>query len=276
MGFYEDSSKRALVFRDTMNLCSENTVLSQAVAQSIASQKIYYDCETSAEKIFDTLHAENECAIHVTRNRTFQAAEKYVKTGKKVCVLNFASSTSPGGGVWGGAGAQEECLCRCSTFYPALEAVKKDFHDRHISLLKSGKMNGLYNDDIIFTPDVVVFKTDTVLPETRPQSQWYKVDVITCAAPNLRRRPEISAEGLFEIHKTRLEKILAVAAKHKAEVIVLGAFGCGAFMNPPSLVSKAEKEVILKYAPYFKEIEFAVFCPPHYSTNYEAFKRELG
>ena len=205
-----------------------------------------------------------------------------------MCVLNFASSTNPGGGVAHGSGAQEECLCRCSSLYPALLAAKKDYHEKHIRLLHDGKMNALYNDDIIFTPDITVFKTDTLLPVTMPETEWYKVDIITCAAPNLRERPsnsynpnsgktkpEISDNELFELHKNRLAKIMAVAAENKADVLIFGAFGCGAFQNPPELVARAENEVIRKYGKCFKEIEFAVFCPPHDDSNFVAFEKEF-
>jgi uncharacterized protein (TIGR02452 family) len=47
----------------------------------------------------------------------------------------------------------------------------------------------IHNDDIIYTPGVTVFKTDTAMPELMPESDWYDVDVITCAAPNLRNQP---------------------------------------------------------------------------------------
>ena len=45
--------------------------------------------------------------------------------------------------------------------------------------------NALHNDDIIYTPNVVVIKDDdhNLLAET------FMVDVITCAAPNLREKP---------------------------------------------------------------------------------------
>ena len=286
MGFYEDRQKRVEIFEDTMNLCRENRILVESVKSSIKNQKVYDGNKIEFNKLFSDVSSENEVQIAVSMKRSFEAAEYYVKAGKKVCVLNFASSTSPGGGVTGGSGAQEECLCRCSTLYPALMAVKSEFHDRHIALLKSGKMNALYNDDIIYTPDVMVMKTDTVLPKKMIEDDWYKVDVITCAAPNLRERPsnrfnpnsgsskpKISEKELKELHKIRLAKIMTVAAEHGADVLVLGAFGCGAFQNPPELVAEAEKKVIANYGKYFKVIEFAVFCPPHDKKNYEAFEK---
>ena len=46
--------------------------------------------------------------------------------------------------------------------------------------------NPINNADIIYTPDVTVFKTDTGRPKLMNEAEWYDVDVITCAAPNLR------------------------------------------------------------------------------------------
>lgn len=42
--------------------------------------------------------------------------------------------------------------------------------------------NAIHNDDIIHTPDVVVFKTDTAYPKLMEEFDWYHVNVITCAA----------------------------------------------------------------------------------------------
>ena len=42
---------------------------------------------------------------------------------------------------------------------------------------------------------------------------------------------KITDKELLAIHKKRLRRILDVALNNKVETIVLGAFGCGAFMN---------------------------------------------
>ncbi|MFR2736293.1 MAG: poly(ADP-ribose) glycohydrolase domain-containing protein [Blautia producta] len=36
----------------------------------------------------------------VSGKRTLEASESYAKQNKRVCVLNFASATNPGGGMW--------------------------------------------------------------------------------------------------------------------------------------------------------------------------------
>ncbi len=49
--------------------------------------------------------------------------------------------------------------------------------------------NPLHNDDCIYTPKVTVFKTDTAEPKLMPEADWYQVNVITCATPNLHMMP---------------------------------------------------------------------------------------
>lgn len=49
--------------------------------------------------------------------------------------------------------------------------------------------NSLNNDDCIFTPAVKVFKSNISFPRLLPESEWWEVDVLTCAAPNLRNTP---------------------------------------------------------------------------------------
>lgn len=148
--------------------------------------------------------------------------------------------------------------------------------------------NPLYNDDCLYTLGVVVFKSDTSSPERMEEKFWYQVDVLTCAAPNLRKRPSnsmnphagktaanIRNSSLYELHMKRLECVFKAAAANKAEVLVLGAFGCGAFCNPPAVVAKAFAAVQKKYVGYFETIEYAVFCKNHETENYDTFRREL-
>ena len=144
--------------------------------------------------------------------------------------------------------------------------------------------NPLHNDDIIYTRDVLVIKDDDYNPLDEP----FYVDVITCAAPNLRENPSnglnpdegdpdsISNAELLELHKSRARKILASAAYNEAEVVILGAFGCGVFRNPPEVVASAYKTVVDEFRGYFDAIEFAVYCRPGDSRNYDVFNRVLG
>ncbi len=275
-----DRENRAKVFADTRRLYQENERLKAAVAASAAAQRLVLEGDRLAshagEKRFDA-----PAKVLVSPKRSFEAASGY--PGEKVCVLNFASASQPGGGVVTGAGAQEECLCRCSTLYPCITV--QDMWTRFYTPHRRAH-DPLHNDDCIYTPGVTVFKTDTALPELMPEKDWYTVDVISCAAPNLREKPSNSynpADGdraaalsdadLCALHEKRMRRILDVAADQGAEVMILGAFGCGAFMNPPEIAAEGIRRAVQDYLYCFKTIEFAVFSGPVPSENYMAFKR---
>jgi len=270
------------IFEDTKNLCEKNGRIKDSLAKSVKNQKLILEGEDLP--VVDKSRFTDNAKVTVSTKRTFEAASGYV--GQKVAVHNFASATNPGGGVTRGSSAQEECLCRCSGLYFCLSVpdMMKGFYYPH----RNAK-NPINNADIIYTPDATVFKTDTSRPKLMDEKDWYDVDVITCAAPNLRKRPsnqfnqdngdrsvKVSDKELLEIHKKRLTRILDVAALNGAEVVILGAFGCGAFQNKPEVVARAAKEVIADYLHTFKTIEFAVYCSPRDDTNFKVFKRVMG
>ena len=58
--------------------------------------------------------------------------------------------------------------------------------------------------------------------------------------------------------RAKLEVLLGVCALHGADVLVLGAFGCGGARNPPEMVAAACRSVIEEYAGFFSDIYFAV------------------
>lgn len=271
--------KNIEIFQDTTKLINENTRLNEAVAYSRNNQKLYLEKNSAGADITDRKFVNTN--IIVSRKRSFEAASQYAREGKKVCVLNFASATNPGGGVTHGSSAQEEALCRCSTLYPCLNTNEfwEDFYREHRK-----ENNPLYNADCIYTPGVVVFKSDVSFPERMREDEWYTVDVLTCAAPNLRRYPsnvmnpnagsqaaEISLDELVKLLEKRIERIFAIANEWKAEVLILGAFGCGAFCNPPEIVAGEFAKVQEKYRGCFETIEYAIYCRDYESANYDEF-----
>ena len=274
MGRFENAE----VFRDTERMCRENGRLRAAIAASRKGQRLI--AEGAAVGSVDMNRFEEEATVVVSPKRTFEAAVAYAGR-MRTCAHNFASATNPGGGVVNGSSAQEEALCRCSTLYFNLNV--RDMWDGFYTPHREAH-NPLHNDDIVYTPGVVVFKSDTAYPRTLAESEWKTLDVITCAAPNLRERPsnrmnagdgdvqvEISAADLQGLHERRLMRILDVAAANGAEAIVLGAFGCGAFRNDPKVVAAAAKAVVADYLHAFRTIEFAVYCRPGDTANYDAF-----
>ena len=253
------------IFNDTLEQCRNNDILRQAAVRSTAEQYILHDGDSLELKGEKQIYPAD---IAVSSMRTIEAAEKYKDS--KVCILNFASSKNPGGGVVNGAKAQEECICRITTLYPCLasEEIMNGFYRPHRTMFR----DTLYNDDLIFTPDVLCIKTDTAAPSARPQEEWFKTDVITCASPNLSAYTKVSDDVLEKIQLKRLERVFITAVNNGAESFILGAFGCGAFRNPPEVVASVMKQLTDKYRYYFRNIEFAVYCPPKNMRNYEIFR----
>ena len=266
------------VFEDTMNQYKNNSRLKAAVSNSVANQKF-----TGAYETVDLPQSEGYSpTVTVSGKRSLEAAVEYAKQGMKTCVLNFASASNPGGGVTHGSSAQEESICRCSTLYPCLNTgdMWGCFYTPH-----RYANNPLYNDDCIYTPDVYVIKSDTSVPKLLPESEWQKVNIITCAAPNLRPKPSnsmnpgagdkqanVTDTQLYELLTSRIRRIFEIAAVNGNEALILGAFGCGAFMNPPSIVANVFSEQLKTFRGYFKAIEFAVFHTERETQNYNTFK----
>ena len=109
-------------------------------------------------------------------------------------------------------------------------------------------------------------KTDEDLPQRMPKEDWVKVDVITIAAPDLRDDSRILARSmnddgifmsnaeLFGYHVKRAIHMLTCAAAKGADILVLGAFGCGAFRNDPEVVARAFKTAINEFRRYLHRL----------------------
>lgn len=270
------------VFEDTRAYYTENPTLAEAVKESRDHTAFH-----PADDYPKLPEAKGEGRITVTNSKTFQAAMEQNRNhpGQRIAVLNFASPTNPGGGVKRGSSAQEESLCRCSTLYPTID--QRWLWDKYYTPNRNAH-DPVGTDACIYSPGVVICKTDDSIPVRLPPEEFVTVDVLTCAAPNLRERPwnpynpgsgsavSLTKEQQVEIHLKRAKHILHIAASHGAEILILGAFGCGAFRNDPEAVAAAYRDVLAEYGKYFDEIEFAVYCRGYETGNYDAFRRILG
>ena len=273
------------IFHDTQAYYRENEKLAAAVEASRMATVLY-----SADHYPELPQLEDDAPagkVVISKGKTFETAMRLLDElpGRKVAVLNFASATNPGGGVKSGSSAQEECLCRCSTLYPTLDRrwLWQQFYDVNRALA-----DNRHTDDCIYSPGIVICKSDTAFPERLSEHEWRIVDVITCAAPNLRNEPanwynpdtgaplRMDPDELYRLHLQRARHILHIAAANGVNALVLGAFGCGAFANDPSIVAQAYRDVLPEYLSRFDRIEFAIYCRDFETENYSAFKAVLG
>ena len=273
--------ERIKVFEDTMDWIKNDPDLSASIPVAKKNTTVYFEDDYpdfDITKIKDTV-------ITVSGDRSYDAAMRLHRQNPdaKIAVMNFANAFHAGGGVTKGSSAQEECLCRTSTLYPLLyrKYLRDTFYKHHYDL-NTPKAT----DSLVYTEGVIICKTDEDLPKRMPKEDWVTVDVITIAAPDLREKSNKHAPlvnggtymnnaELFGYHVKRAIHMLTCAAAKKADILVLGAFGCGAFENNPEVVARAYKTALQEFPKVFDRIEFAVYCSPKSSRNYEVFNREL-
>lgn len=268
------NNKMVEVFRDTTKWIESDETLSSSVNESIRKTKVYY--ENDYPEYADDKHGDTE--ITVSRDKTFQAAIRLRKENpdKKIAVMNFANAFVSGGGVTKGSRAQEESLCRTSTLYPVI--ARPEMHNSYYAHNR-GLSDPRATDSLIYSEDIIICKTDDDIPKRMAKEDWVKVDVITIAAPNLNSRHypgfTMSDAELFDIHLKRAVHMLTVAASKGAQILILGAFGCGAFKNNPEIVSKAYRKALKQFDGIFEKIEFAIYCNEHEANNYISFSKEF-
>jgi uncharacterized protein (TIGR02452 family) len=203
-------------------------------------------------------------AIAVTDESTVEAVIRLGgRAGGSLACLNFASAKHPGGGFLGGAHAQEESLARASALYACLQrqpshyARNRDHPSAH------------YLDLAIFSPHVPFFRDDAGGWLERPML----ASVITCAAPNasaLRQQGAFDPAAVAATLRRRAAFVLAVAAHHGVEQLVLGAWGAGVFGNDPAVVAEAFAGALdASFAGAFAEVVFAI--PGAGRPNHDAF-----
>lgn len=268
------------IFNDTMKWLQSDSTLSKSTDEMIEKVKVYPEGFHSS-RIFKPVISE----VHFEENLTLLAAKKYAQMGNKTAILNFANPIEPGGGVLRGANAQEESLCRESNLYPSLCSKKAaEFYNLHKSIMEDNQFNSMFlgTDTIIYSPNVTVFKEDK---EYQPEAvsvslpiyteEHFNVDVITCAAPFFSGFEYIVPNGdLMQLFKRRIANIFEVAIDNNIQSLILGAFGCGAFHNPPQIVAKAFSKTLLmeRYAVAFENVVFAVKRTDWFCENIEAFQ----
>ena len=192
-------------------------------------------------------------------------AKQFVEQNEgKVAVLNMASRSNPGGGVYGGAGAQEEYCFRCSDYfrslyqyvdYGAMYGVDRS----HKSYPMDRNFGGVYS------PNVTIFRGTEEEGYPFIEKPW-QVNFIAVAGinnPDTETKEdgkEWMTEPMVTGTKNKLRTILNIAIDNEIDILVLGAIGCGAFHNPPHHVAQLFKEIFAEptYAYAFKKVVFAI------------------
>ena len=86
---------------------------------------------------------------------------------------------------------------------------------------------------------------------------------------------KVTPAELESLLTSRIKRIFEIAAANENEVLILGAFGCGAFRNPPEIVAKVFNKVMSDFLKYFDTIEYAIYHTEREIANYEAFRKVI-
>ena len=233
-----------------------------------------------------------ETKLSVVNNDCLVVGKQMQDEGLNPAVLNMASAYRPGGGVLNGARAQEECIFRRSNLFMSLYLFDRQMYD----LVIEPNMDGMYelsfiqqgypmdeNFGGIYSADVTVFKDG--------KYEWlhnpYQTAFISVAAMNvnraLRQGENILVDGRLSdcavaITKNKIRTIYRIGILHGHDSLVLGAWGCGAFGNPPEQMAQLFIDVLNEdeFRGGFKDIRFAII-EDHNSKgrNYQTFKNVI-
>jgi len=217
----------------------------------IAAKTEFFDLQFSLQ---DPEPTGQNTRFSVIEADCLEVAELLLNAGYNPCLLNMASRQNPGGGVVNGAGAQEENLFRRSNLFASLYQFAK--YAAQYGVKKNEKQYPLDSDcGGIYSPDVTVFRSSEKSGYALLDAP-FRVSVVSVSALN---RPELTedlriTDSLVKTAKEKIRTILRIAGKYNHNSLVLSAFGCGAFCNPPEHVAAlfnevfAENEFINRFA----------------------------
>lgn len=260
------------IFQETMEICrkgfytapSGKTVYLPPSGRVLAAGKMYVrPPECGSVKRVSSTH------IDVVNADCIDVARELVESGYDPVLLNMANAYTPGGGALKGSRAQEETLFRRSNLCVSLY----QFDDYHAGLLGVPTGGGRYPMDPdtggVYSGDIMFFRAgvgdgDALLEKP------FTCGVVSVAAIN---HPDLDAANRLtraaaEATMRKIRTILRIGLCHGHDSIVLGAWGCGAFGNPPAHMAELFRTVLREpeFNDKFFRVRFAII-EDHNSKN---------
>lgn len=275
--------ERVVGFEELIHYIEKDQEIFRLTEEMVSRTQVY------TENFYSNFQPDKCGNVKFQESLTLLSAKEAVMQGKHTAVLNFANPVEPGGGVLRGAKSQEENICRSSNLYKALVSKNTyEYYQSNKNIISKNQFKSMFlgTDKVIYSPDVRVLKENVgyhtgllYLGNEQYIDQSFNIDVITCGAPFFSESGYILPDGdLQQVLEKRIRNIFEVAIDNEVEVIILGAFGCGAFHNPPNIVADAFREVLLetRYKKAFDEVIFAVKRTDIICPNIEAFEKDFS
>lgn len=245
------------VWQDTIDILFNKGMFTPDYRDYLMAETTFY-----SEKAFLSSHRKNQpCRIEVVNNDCLYVAKKLQKQGYCPCVLNMASYKQPGGGVINGSSAQEEDIFRRTTialslfqYHPIGERYGIKVNEEHSYPLD-------LNWGAIYSPNIYYIKKGRDKGYKRRKNLGDPFGVISIAAI---KHPELidgeMAPWAKDVTRNKIHQMLSIPYRCDHDALVLGAFGCGAYGNPPSQMAALFKEVLERdeYKYLYDKIVFAI------------------
>lgn len=224
-------------------------------------------------------YSEQEACVLVLPGDWGEVTQSLTMTyGKCFAVLNMANAYYPGGAYGEGAIAQEENIFRrtdCHFHVRAehLDADGRTYTEEMCDLL-TARAGLVYLDSK--SPRVCIRGKEDRTDPTLGYPWLHETAVfpyyeLRASAQDLRDGPAFDRG----IARARIAAQLDTLIEHGLRHAVLGAFGCGAFLNPAEEVARLYREEIQKRASSFDVLAFAIYSAGYGRSNLEPFAAEF-
>eukprot|EP01105_Mastigella_eilhardi_P016341 TRINITY_DN3730_c0_g1_i1.p1 TRINITY_DN3730_c0_g1~~TRINITY_DN3730_c0_g1_i1.p1 ORF type:complete len:363 (+),score=85.39 TRINITY_DN3730_c0_g1_i1:785-1873(+) len=178
--------------------------------------------------------------------------------GLKPAILNMASAWHPGGGWKKGAGAQEENLHRRTALFHCLGDPFKVTAESRAWNYPIPEFGALYS------PGVLTFRHS----EANGYAFFERPELFSYISASAYNQPPLvedpSAHTLALSGKVRantarkIDTIFRVAIENGHDSLVLSAFGCGAYGNPPADIARLLGAAAARHGGHLRSVVFAV------------------
>lgn len=218
------------------------------------------------------------CSVRVSAEDSVTAAQRLAAdcdARAPPAVLCYSSPNIPGGAVASGVAAQEEDIFRRTSICLSLPP-----HNTPKGLYPMGASRP---GRCVVAANVCIVKDarfEWLFPPRRAEHPWPIITVISCPAP---QKPPVTTDGegyADDGKRMRLQMtaVLQAAVLAGSRVLVLGAWGCGGFRNPPAGVANAFRCLLFGsgedegFERYFDHVEFAVPDARYRAVFEESFR----
>ena len=248
-----------------------------------------FHSSTDELKVPEARRRQHRTRVEVRDADCLEVAREFGEAGEAPAVLNMASRRNPGGGVLNGAGAQEESLFRRSNLLHSLYQFVEYGCDYDVPPSPDGHGYPIPRESGgIYTPPAFVFRASAsrgyaFLPE--PYAAAF-VTVPAISGPDV-----YTVDGelrltdrMAEATRRKIRAIFRTAHHHGHADLVLSAFGCGAFRNPPGHMAILFRETLAEpeFEGVFRRVTFSVIDDHNAGRdhnregNFVPFARELA